>query len=119
VTSISEPALALVAARARRVSSRPEEVGMSKEQKELVDKVQVLLKKKFGDSSMGNMRKLFDEYDRNRDGKIDSSDLEKLLKDADIGNSLTRGMWVKGIFEKMDTNRDKFIDWNEFSKAVE
>ena len=91
---------------------------MSKEKEELIDKVEKLLKRKYGNSSADSMRKLFDAYDKDRDGKIGPSDVEQLLKDADIGNSFTRGMWVKGIMAEMDTKRDQWIDWEEFSSAV-
>lgn len=91
---------------------------MSKEQQELVEKIQALLKKKFGDDSSESMRKLFDTYDKDGDQKIGGDELEALLKDASIGNSFTRGMWVKGILEKLDQNGDKKIDWDEFAKVV-
>jgi Ca2+-binding EF-hand superfamily protein len=90
----------------------------SKEQDELVAKVQKLVKKKYGDASVENMRKLFDEYDRDKDQKISPDELEKLLKDADVGNGLTRGAWVKGVIGALDTNQDKKIDWDEFTAAI-
>lgn len=92
---------------------------MSKEQQELVDKIRALLSKKYGDDSMASMRKLFDAYDRDGDGKIGSDELQKLLEDAGIGNAFTRGMWIKGIIGQLDTSGDKKIDWSEFSKAIE
>ncbi len=91
---------------------------MSKEQEELVEKVQALLQKQYGDAGEESMRKLFDAYDRDGDGRINADELEKLLKDAGVGNSLTRGMWVKGIIKELDLNRDQTIDWGEFSKAI-
>jgi Ca2+-binding EF-hand superfamily protein len=90
----------------------------TKEQEELVEKIQKLLKKKYGDSSIENMRKLFDEYDRDKDQKISPDELEKLLKDAEVGNALTRGAWVKGVIGALDTNSDKKIDWDEFTAAI-
>jgi Ca2+-binding EF-hand superfamily protein len=90
----------------------------SKEQAELVEKIQKLLQKKYGDSSVENMRKLFDEYDRDKDQKISPEELERLLKDADIGNSFTRGAWVKGVIGALDQNADKKIDWEEFTAAI-
>ena len=90
----------------------------TKEQEELVEKIQKLLKKKYGDSSIENMRKLFDEYDRDKDQKISPAELETLLKDADIGNSFTRGAWVKGVIGALDQNADRKIDWAEFTAAI-
>jgi Ca2+-binding EF-hand superfamily protein len=90
----------------------------SKEQEELVEKIQKLLVKRYGDASVESMRKLFDEHDRDKDQKIDASELEKLLKDADVGNSFTRGAWVKGVLGALDRNADSKIDWDEFTAAI-
>lgn len=90
----------------------------SKEQEELVAKIKKLLIKKYGDTGMESMRKLFDAYDTNGDQRIDASELEQLLKDADVGNGFTRGAWVKGVIGALDKNADKTIDWDEFSDAV-
>jgi Ca2+-binding EF-hand superfamily protein len=90
----------------------------SREQEELVAKIQRLLRKKFGDTSIESMRKLFDEYDRDKDQKISAEELEKLLKDAEVGNALTRGAWVKGVVSALDQNADKKIDWSEFTAAI-
>ena len=90
----------------------------SKEQEELVAKIKILLNQKYGDESMESMRKLFDEYDRDKDQKISPEELERLLKDANIGNGLTRGAWVRGVVGALDQNGDKKIDWKEFTDAV-
>jgi Ca2+-binding EF-hand superfamily protein len=90
----------------------------SKEQEELVEKIQRLLGKKYGDTTVESMRKLFDEYDRDKDGKISPDELERLLKDAEIGNGLTRGAWVRGVVGALDQNGDKKIDWKEFTDAL-
>jgi hypothetical protein len=94
------------------------EGNMSKEQEELVQKVKALMQKKFGADDAAALRKLFDAYDANKDGKIDRRELESMLGDAGIGNSFTRGMWVKGVMGELDTNADKLIDWDELSKAL-
>ena len=90
----------------------------AKEQAELVDKVQRLVRKKYGEANLENMRKLFDEYDRDKDQKISADELEALLEDADIGNGFTRGAWIKGVIGALDTNEDKKIDWDEFTAAI-
>jgi Ca2+-binding EF-hand superfamily protein len=90
----------------------------SKEQEELVEKLQKLLVKRYGDRSVESMRRLFDEYDRDKDQKISPAELEALLKDADIGNSFTRSAWVKGVIGALDQNADRKIDWNEFTAAI-
>ena len=91
---------------------------MSREQQELVEKIEALLQKKYGATDEAAMKKLFDAYDGNADGKIDKSELSRLLKDADVGNSLTRGAWTKGILEKLDQNDDQAIAWEEFKVAT-
>ena len=91
---------------------------MSKEQEELVQKVQALMAKRFGGVSPESMRKLFDAYDRDGDGKIEAGELEGLLVDAGVGNTFTRGVWVRGIISALDENGDRRIDWAEFAKAV-
>jgi Ca2+-binding EF-hand superfamily protein len=91
---------------------------MSKEQEELVQKVQALMQQRYGDIGGESMRKLFDTYDRDGDGQVSGDELTQLLKDAGVGNSLTRGAWVKGIVKALDQGGDQKISWDEFSKAV-
>ncbi len=90
----------------------------SKEQEELVAKIKQLLLTRYGDATVESMRKLFDEYDRDKDQKIDPGELERLLKDANVGNALTRGVWVKGVVGALDQNADKRISWEEFIAVV-
>ncbi len=90
----------------------------SKEQKELVEKVQKLVQKRYGEATLENMRKLFDAYDRDGDQKLGPDDLEALLKDADIGNGFTRAAWVKGVVAALDQNDDKKVSWDEFTAAI-
>ena len=92
---------------------------MSKEQQELVTKMKALVTRRYGDTSLDNMRKLFDAYDTNRDGKISAGELEGLLEDAGVGNAFTRGAWIKGIIEQLDQNNDQMIDWGEFTRALD
>jgi Ca2+-binding EF-hand superfamily protein len=91
---------------------------MSNEQAELVMKVRALMQRKYGATDVAALRKLFDEYDRNQDGKIDKRELESMLGEAGIGNALTRGMWVKGVMGAIDSNSDQLIDWTELSRAL-
>ena len=91
---------------------------MANEQQQLVVGIEKFLKGKYGDATLSSMKKLFDAYDGNGDGNIDREELAKLLKDVDIGNTFTRGAWVKGILEKLDTNADKAISWDEFQAVA-
>jgi Ca2+-binding EF-hand superfamily protein len=91
---------------------------MATEQEQLVAGIGSYLQTHFGDRSVGSMRKLFDRYDADRDGRIGKQELTQLLKDIDIGNTFTRGAWVRGIIDKVDTNADKSISWEEFQTVV-
>lgn len=91
---------------------------MASEQQQLVDAIGTYLQQNFGGRSPESMRKLFDRYDVDRDGKITKPELTQLLKDVDIGNSLTRGAWVRGIIDKLDSNHDKAISWDEFQAVA-
>lgn len=86
----------------------------SAEEKELKTKVKNLVNKKFG----GDYKKAFNYYDKDHDNSINSKELEMLLKDADVGNWATRGSWVDAIIEKLDTNKNKKIEWIEFQNVI-
>lgn len=87
--------------------------------RELRTKVKKLVDYKFE----GKYKKAFDHYDKNRlgkkDGKVDSDSLKQSLKDADVGNGFTRGLWVKAIIKTMDTDKDGAISWGEFESVFE
>ncbi len=89
------------------------------EQEQLIAAIHAYLDQNFGDRSPAAMRQLFDRYDVDHDGQIDKQELARLLKDVDIGNSFTRGAWVRGIMDKIDTNADKTISWEEFQAVAD
>lgn len=91
---------------------------MASEQEQLIAGIGAYLQQNFGDKSEASMRKLFDRYDGDHDGKVDKDELTKLLKDVDIGNTFTRGAWVRGIIDKVDTNADRTISWEEFATVT-
>lgn len=91
---------------------------MATEQEQLVAAIRGYLDQNYGDRSPAAMRKFFDRYDTDHDGKIDKQELGKLLKDIDVGNAFTRGAWVRGIIDKLDTNADKSISWDEFQAVA-
>jgi Ca2+-binding EF-hand superfamily protein len=80
-------------------------------EQELIRKVRQLVFRRF----QGDYKRAFDHYARKRErsGSIDTDELNELLKDADIGNGLTRGAWVSGIIKKLDKNGDGFISFSE------
>jgi hypothetical protein len=62
----------------------------------------------------GDFKAAFDHYDRGHDGGVSADELTQLLKDAGVGNAFTRGAWVSGIIERLDTNKDGRIQFSEF-----
>ena len=91
---------------------------MASQQDELVMKVRALMQRKYGATDVAALRKLFDEYDRNHDGKIDRNELESMLGEAGVGNALTRGMWVKGVIGAIDRDGNQLIDWDELAQVL-
>ena len=85
-------------------------------QRELVRKVTRLVDSKFG----GDWSRAFQHYSRSGtgDGLIDDGELRKLLSDASVGNSWTRGTWARKIIEKIDGDGDRKISWEEFRAGV-
>jgi hypothetical protein len=80
--------------------------------RELKRKVLALVNERFH----GDMRTAFDHY--GKDGSVDKDELRALFEDAGVGNRMTRGMWVKGVMEKMDASRDGKITWDEFQAQL-
>lgn len=86
---------------------------------ELITKVRQLLVNKHGDDSVASLKKSFHAYDRNQTGRLEADELHEVLADAGIGNRLTRGMWVKGIMARLDSDRDDAISWDDFSGLLD
>ena len=84
------------------------------EQQELKQKIGRLIADKFG----GDQRKAFQHFDANRDGKIDRAELMELLKEAGIGNWLTRGQWANGILAVLDVDKDGAISAAELEAGT-
>jgi Ca2+-binding EF-hand superfamily protein len=85
------------------------------QKQELVEKVSKLVTDRFG----GDFSRAFEHYDSGRkDGRIDKAELEALLKDADVGNWLTRGAWAAGIIDALDADKDGTISAEEFQAAL-
>jgi len=91
---------------------------MSSTEKELATKLNAFLRKRYGSDSPAMQKRLFDDYDTDRDGRIAAAELEHLLGDADIGTIFTRGYWVEGVLKKMDTGGADGISWEEYESAI-
>ncbi len=79
-------------------------------------KVTRLVDNRFG----GDWNRAFQAYSRGGtgDGLIDDGELRSMLTDAGIGNSWTRGTWARKIIEKIDSDGDRKISWEEFRSGV-
>ena len=87
------------------------------EEEELKTKIHKLIKEKFD----GDYQKGFDHYDKvdGEDSKIGPSALEQLLADANVGNWMTRTLWVEGVLNALDKDKDGAISWDEFKAILE
>ena len=90
---------------------------MEAEEEELQTKIRRLVQENFD----GDFRKGFDHYGTGDglDSKIGPSALERLLADANVGNWLTRSLWVEAVMKAMDTDKDGAISWDEFESILE
>jgi len=87
------------------------------EEREIREKFDKLTVERYGSVSLDNTKKLFMSYDADGDGKISKPELKEMLSDAGIGNWVTRGYWVDGIFDELDSDRDGKLTWEEYLVA--
>lgn len=80
---------------------------------ELISAVTDLLNRKF-DGDLAHMLRF---YDDDGDEKFDAKELWNLLRDANVGNFVTRNGWVAGVLAALDSDRDGKISVEEFRAA--
>ncbi len=90
---------------------------MSDPKQELVEKVTQLVNQRYG----GDWNRAFRHYSGlgGSSGLVDRDAVATLLKDAGIGNAITRGAWTNGIVKELDEDEDRKISWDEFRKIFE
>ena len=63
-----------------------------------------------------NCKKVFNEIDKNKNGKIEKSEIHKHLNEVHqylLGDNIDNKEFEK-LFESLDTNKNGVIDYNEF-----
>jgi EF hand len=80
----------------------------------LREKVSTLVDAEFG----GDYAVAFRHY-ADRDGTVGKDEVKALLRDAGVGNSLTRWAWAGAVVAELDVDRDGSISWPEFVAAFE
>ena len=96
-----------------RVKSTIGKSDMDEHQRQFLEKVQAHVR----DNFQGDYRKAFEHYDRNKDEAISSAELKEFLSAIGITGPLALRLWASGIQEKMDSNRDALISWDEFQSV--
>ena len=84
------------------------------QKQELREKVSTLVDAKFG----GDYAVAFRHY-ADRDGKVGKDGVKALLRDAGVGNILTRWAWAGAVVAELDVDRDGSISWPEFVAVFE
>lgn len=87
---------------------------MSDRRAELIEKIVALVDRDYA----GGYFSAFNWYDRDHDGGLNKQELNELLKDAEVGTRLTRWVWVDGILNELDQDRDGRITFQEFESAI-
>lgn len=90
---------------------------MDPREQEIRDQIEALCIQRYGAAGDENMRKLFESYDKNGNGSLNQGELSALLADADVGNFVTRGFYVDGVFEALDVDpQNGEITWDEYKR---
>ncbi len=88
-----------------------------KQVEELKRKVTDLVNGKYG----GDWTRAFTHYAglNGTASLVGEEELGRLLKDAGVGNGLTRGAWITGVMKELDTSKDEYISWAEFQAKLD
>ena len=80
--------------------------------KEVLGKIRILITQKFKDP-----KDAFNFFDKNGDGYLEYGELKKLIKKAKVNRFLAPVVANK-IIRGLDKNKNKKLNWKEFSKAA-
>lgn len=78
----------------------------------ILNKIQILITNHFE-----TPQKAFDFFDEDHNQKLTKSEIDKLLKEAEISGFI-RGIVSSKLIEGYDKNGDELIDWEEFKMAI-
>lgn len=70
----------------------------------------------FNDRTARLVHRVFDKYDTDKKGFLLIDDIKHVF--SDLGETKLEGAKLTKWFNKMDTNRDNHVDFDEFTKAV-
>ena len=79
----------------------------------ILNKIQILITNHFSTPELA-----FAFFDEDGDGKLNKSEIVKLLKEAEISGFI-RGLVSSKLIEGYDKNGDELIDWKEFKSAID
>ncbi len=79
----------------------------------ILNKIQILITNHFETPEAA-----FSFFDADSDGKLQKSEIVKLLKQAEI-NGFIRGLVGSKLIKGYDKTGDELIDWTEFKTAVQ
>lgn len=87
-------------------------VKTSKREQQIIDKVTKTIKTQFD-----SIQSSFGQLDKDKNQKLDSSEISQLLKRAKI-KGLTRVIATSRLLARYDRTDDDFVDWQEYKFAV-
>ncbi|MBT8306405.1 MAG: EF-hand domain-containing protein [Maribacter sp.] len=79
----------------------------------ILNKIQILIANHFE-----TLEDTFSFFDADSDGKLKKSEIEKLLRQAEI-SGLIRSLGGSKLIDGYDKSGDELIDWSEFKAAFE
>ena len=79
----------------------------------ILNKIQILITNQFK-----TPEEAFIFFDSEQDGKLNRSEIVKLLKQAEISGFI-RGLVASKLIEGYDKDGDELIDWEEFKAAMD
>lgn len=87
---------------------------LDKNEKEMKEKLTRYVDEEFA----GDYEAAFASFDSTGDGQLGSRELRRALEKIGVGNFFTRGTWVDGIMERMDTSGNGQLTFPELWSSL-